>query len=100
VSVEFLDPQWTSEATSGPSLEAVAETISQMLEAGKTEWFPRYTYETEGILVSSVAVTVEMQVTLPAWVEYDSASESEKTEWDRFVGALRSHEEGHIEVGS
>jgi predicted secreted Zn-dependent protease len=99
VSVEFLDPQWTLEPVDGPSLAAVAETISQMLEAGKTEWFPRYTYETDGDdLVSSVAVTVEMQVTLPSWVEYDSSSDPEKTEWDRFCGALRSHEEGHIEI--
>lgn len=98
MSVEFPDPQWTSEPVDGPSLAAVAETISQMVEAGKTEWFPSYSYETGGDLVSSVAVTVEMQVTLPSWVDYDSTSESEKTEWDRFCGALRTHEEGHIEI--
>lgn len=98
MSVGFGDPQWTSEPVDGATLAAVAETISQMAEAGKTEWFPRFSYETTGDAVSSVAVTVDIRVTLPVWSEYGSASQTEKSEWDRFCGALRAHEQGHIDL--
>jgi predicted secreted Zn-dependent protease len=98
MSVGFGDPQWRSEPVDGVSLAAVAETISQMTEAGKTEWFPRFSYETTDDAVSSVTVTVDIRVTLPSWSEYGSASQAEQSEWDRFCGALRAHEQGHIDL--
>jgi Bacterial protein of unknown function (DUF922) len=90
MSVVFGDPEWASEPVDGATLAAVAGTISQMAEAGKTEWFPRLSYETTGDAVSSVAVTVDVRVTLPLWSEYASASQAEKNEWDRFCRALRA----------
>jgi predicted secreted Zn-dependent protease len=36
-------------------------------------------------------------VTLPKWTEYNSACEAAQTEWDRFMGQLRRHEqEAHV----
>ena len=35
---------------------------------------------------------------MPQWVEYGSASQPEKDEWDRFIAALEAHEQGHIDI--
>jgi predicted secreted Zn-dependent protease len=98
MSVVIGDPEWRSEPLDGASLAVVAETIAGMAEAGKTEWFPRWSYETTGDAVSSVAITVEIRVTLPVWRAYGAASEAEKNEWDRFCRALRAHEQGHVDL--
>jgi predicted secreted Zn-dependent protease len=102
VSVEFRDTQWTSVPVDGANLLEVAQTISQLAEpwkeAGNTEWTPRYGWETTAEVVSGVTVTVDTRVTLPIWTQYDSASQPEKTEWDRFCGALRAHEQGHLDL--
>lgn len=96
MSVEFSDTEWLSEPLDGATLAAVAETISQMDEAGKTEWFVHYDYETSGDVLSTTAVTVKMRVTMPRWSGYGTARQAERDEWDRFCAALRTHEQGHI----
>ena len=98
MAVTFTDTQWASQALDGASLADVAQTISQMVEAGKTEWFPRYSYQTTGNAISSVMVTVDTRVTLPSWNGYSAAPQAEKDEWDRFCSALRSHEQGHLDI--
>ena len=98
MSVEFGDTTWISKPVAGTTLAAAAAAISQMIEAAKTEWFPRYSYETTGDVISSAAVTVKTQVTMPSWSGYGMASQAEKDEWDRFCTALRTHEQGHIQL--
>jgi predicted secreted Zn-dependent protease len=64
----------------------------------ETEWFPRYSYETENDRLSAVAVTVVTRVTMPRWTGYAAADRSDQQEWDRFCRALRLHEQGHLDL--
>jgi predicted secreted Zn-dependent protease len=98
MSLDFSDTEWVSAPVGGTTLAAVAATVSQMQEAAKTEWFPRYVSETTGGLISSVTVTVKTRVTMPDWSGYATVSQAEKDEWDRFCAALRAHEQGHIQL--
>ena len=56
------------------------------------------TQVTESIVPSSVKVSVQITVTLPKWTGYNSASPQEKAKWDKFVGKLQTHEEGHVRL--
>jgi predicted secreted Zn-dependent protease len=98
VPVEFGDTEWTTKSVGGATLAAVAQAISQMDEAAKTEWFPAYTADTADGALINVAVTVRTKVTMPQWSGYDNATQAEKDEWDRFFIALRAHEQGHLDL--
>lgn len=94
----LTDTQWATWSLRGRSLADVAATIAGMPEAATTEWFPRYSYETDGRVLTGVEAHVGTRVTMPRWAEYARASESEQREWDRFCAALRAHEEGHLRL--
>ncbi|SPE35040.1 hypothetical protein SBA3_2220025 [Candidatus Sulfopaludibacter sp. SbA3] len=98
MSVQFIDPEQVSYRVDGNTLASVAQAVSQEDEAGKTEWFPHYEYELNGSGLSSVTITVATRITVPEWSEYGSATQPEKEEWDRFLAALQSHEQGHLEL--
>lgn len=49
---------------------------------------------------ATVAWSLSWTVTLPTWKEFDSASAAGKAEWERFLKAVRAHEEGHVADGS
>lgn len=96
--VNFADPERASYPLDGDSLASVAQLVSQKDEAAKTEWFPTYTYELNGSVLSSVTVTVATRITMPEWTTCGSASQPEKDEWDSFLRALESHEQGHLDL--
>jgi len=98
MSIQFIDTEWTTKSVDGSTLVAVAQAISQMDEAAKTQWFPAYTADTADGALASVAVTVMTKVTMPQWSGYANASQPEKDEWDRFCAALRAHEQGHLDL--
>jgi predicted secreted Zn-dependent protease len=98
VAVEFSDTEWRTKSVGGATLAAVAQAISQMDEAAKTEWFPAYTADTVDGNLTNVHVTVRTKVTMPQWSAYDNATQAEKDEWDRFFVALRAHEQGHLDL--
>lgn len=99
MSVLTYEPTWTTFEVHGHTLEEVARHVEQLPEAGQTHWTPRYhVQEWDGNNIKRVQVDVYVQVSMPHWAEYDSATPAEKAEWDRFVEALRTHEEGHIEI--
>lgn len=98
MAVQFGDTEFASQTVDGATLATVAQTIAGMTEAGKTEWYPSYVTSTTGDVVSDATVTVKTKVTLPQWSSYDSASQSDQTEWDRFCAALRAHEQGHLDL--
>ncbi|HSS08854.1 MAG TPA: DUF922 domain-containing protein [Acidimicrobiales bacterium] len=86
---------------SGATLRDVAGAIAHLPEAGSTEWFPHYDYNSdERGAVTEVNVRVGWRVTLPSWVGYDGACQLERDEWDRFFAALDAHEQGHIDVAT
>jgi predicted secreted Zn-dependent protease len=96
--VDFKDTEWVVEPVTGADLPSVAANIAGMDEAAKTEWWPSYSYETAGDLISSATVTLATKVTMPQWDAYDQASTPEQDEWRRFCTALRAHEQGHLDI--
>lgn len=100
MSVEFSETEWKYEPVQASTLAGVADAISQMEEAAKTEWFPAYKYDTTDEAVSGAVVTVKTKVTMPLWSGYTNVSQGQKDEWDRFMVALRTHEQGHLDLVS
>jgi len=99
VPVLTYEPTWSTHDVHGRTLEEVAGHIQQMTEAGQTHWTPRYhVQEWEGQTMKRVQVDVYVEVTMPHWTEYSAATAAEQAEWDRFVEALRAHEQGHIDL--
>ena len=39
-----------------------------------------------------------LQLRLPSWPNYVSASAAAKPEWDRMIGKLRAHEQWHMDI--
>lgn len=50
--------------------------------------------------LTSVSVAMDCRVNMPTWLNYTEADESARTEWERFLGQLRQHQLGHLEIGS
>lgn len=96
--VTFHHPTWSTHDVSGNDLDAVASAIAQQDEAATTDWAQtHYTeHHNDAGQVTSVDVDVIITVDMPHWVERDHAPHAEQVEWDRFLHALRTHEEGHI----
>lgn len=49
------------------------------------------------VTIDSVKTKLECTILLPKWTAYDQATQEAKNEWDRFIAALKKHEEGHCE---
>jgi len=47
--------------------------------------------------LETASVTLQMTIKLPRWTGRDTASVAEREQWDRFVQAVRAHEDGHVE---
>jgi predicted secreted Zn-dependent protease len=96
VSVNIGVPTRAYSDVHGATLADIAGAIAQQDEAAKTEWCPTYTVS--GGDQPTATVTVSIKITMPRWVEYSSASQAEKDEWDRFFAALLEHEQGHVDL--
>ena len=94
------EPTWTTYEVQGHTLEEAARNIEQQAEAGRTHWVTRWhVMERNGDhTIKRAEVEVWLEITMPHWSGYDSATAAEKAEWDRFVQALHDHEQGHIDV--
>lgn len=99
MTVTIHDAQWTQYDVAGNSLEEVGQQISVMTEAGQTQWHPTYAATRwEGQTIAEVGVDVSITVSMPNWPGASSATAEERAEWERFVGALHRHEQGHIDL--
>src|SRR5262249_4310361 len=47
---------------------------------------------------AEATVDVQITVTMPHWAGASSAPPEEQAEWERFLGALRQHEQGHVDL--
>ena len=94
------EPTWKTYEVHGHTLEEVGRHIEQQAEAGLTHWVPRYHVMEWNAdrTIKRAEVEVWLEITMPHWAEYDSATPAEKAEWDRFVQALHDHENGHIDI--
>jgi predicted secreted Zn-dependent protease len=98
MSVEFSDTEWIAYDVDADGLAAAADAIATMDEAAQAEWFPAYSFTTAGGRLVSADVTVRTRVTMPRWTTLSAAHPVEQIEWKRFCGALRAHEQGHIDL--
>jgi predicted secreted Zn-dependent protease len=99
MTVTIHDAQWSTYDVAGATLEDAANQISQMTEAGQTHWHPTFAATRwEGQTIAEVNVDVQISVSMPNWPGAASASAEERAEWERFVGALHQHEQGHIDL--
>jgi predicted secreted Zn-dependent protease len=93
-------PVWSTWDLHASDLAGVVSAIEGMPEAGNTDWsHSAYTsHHGDSGAVESVDVTVEISVSLPHWVERDSAPHAEQLEFDRATAALHTHEQGHVDL--
>jgi predicted secreted Zn-dependent protease len=61
-------------------------------------WQFRYAPSARGCDITSSSVDLESATTLPRWVDRDRADSALVAEWDRYIGALRIHENGHRDI--
>jgi predicted secreted Zn-dependent protease len=71
---------------------------------GTASWNMSYTYRTRtapgsGCAVDSVATKLDLKVRLPRWSPPAGASPDLSTRWERYMDALRVHENGHLQTG-
>jgi predicted secreted Zn-dependent protease len=97
--VLIYEPQWTTYDVHGHTLAEVARQIEHLPEAGQTHWQPSYhVTRWSGNVIAAVQVDVHVTVSMPHWAEAASAPPEQQAEWERFVGALQTHEQGHIDL--
>jgi predicted secreted Zn-dependent protease len=99
MTVTMHDVHWTHHDVPGHTLADVAAHIGQMVEAGQTHWHPTFhATRWEGQTIAEAHVDVAITVTMPNWSGSSSASAEEQAEWERFLGALHAHEQGHLDL--
>jgi predicted secreted Zn-dependent protease len=94
------EPVYKTHEYHGHTLEQVAHHIEQQAEAGLTHWVTRWHVmeRNHDHTIARAEVEVWLEITLPHWAEYASATPAEQAEWDRFLQALQAHEDGHVEI--
>jgi hypothetical protein len=78
----------------GTKLADLAAAMSD--EAGSVEF--DFSVATQGEPSTSATLDVTQTMTLPQWAERDTASQAAQRSWDRFLAALRQHENGHLTI--
>lgn len=99
MTVTIHDAQWTTYDLHGHTLAEVALQIEHLPEAGQTHWQPTYhATRWSGNVIAAVQVDVHVTVSLPHWVGASAAPSAQQAEWERFLTALRTHEQGHVDL--
>ena len=70
---------------------------------GRADWKISYKYQSRkeagGCKVSSLTIDLELLMTLPRWTPPAGASADLVSRWERYIAALRVHEDGHLDHG-
>lgn len=69
------------------------------LTSWRVTWTYRYVSDGTGCKFTSMDASVAGTIVLPHWAQEDRASSSAERKWDRYLAALRSHEDGHYALG-
>lgn len=105
------DPQIAYYDVTGNDAQALRQQMSAKgpLDHGKrfdahTDWYVKWGYRyrptATGCEFISVDVSVTGTILLPRWSHTDRASSALVQKWDRYLAALRLHEEGHYDHGA
>jgi predicted secreted Zn-dependent protease len=91
-----------------------AETLGQQIKtkgpldghhrfAAHTDWHVEWTYRyrptSSGCELTSVSVSLSGTILLPRWIHGSDAPDALVEKWDRYLAALRLHENGHYAHG-
>lgn len=102
VTVTTHPASWSTYDVPGSTLAEVAKHVDLMQEAAQTHWHATYqvTQWGEGNHITSASVDVQITVSMPHWANASSRPQAEQDEWNRFLDALRTHEQGHIDLAT
>ncbi len=93
-------PSNTTYAVSG-TLRDAANTVAARTEAGSVATTPSsdtdvWTPDGGNPQVIGARVTVDQVEELPTWADESQATANQQAEWNRFHGAITTHEAGHV----
>ncbi|MBA2669752.1 MAG: DUF922 domain-containing protein [Gemmatimonadetes bacterium] len=91
-------PAGVSQHLSGATLADVADEAEEVGEVGHADFRFELNYNHANGLITNVDLTMHLTVVLPVWDNHAKRPKPEKDEWDRFLRALRAHEDGHIAI--
>ncbi|MBC8025289.1 MAG: DUF922 domain-containing protein [Steroidobacteraceae bacterium] len=98
---------YTIQGNSARELRAQMKRLGPLDDAGKrndgnTNWDIQWRYDYDrtpkGCTITNIRVTLALRVTLPRWTPGPSAPQALVETWTRFIGALRLHEMGHVDL--
>ncbi len=83
----------------GNTLAEVAGQLSPE-EWGRCIWNYNYRYDSANGIATRVDVTLTLTIRLPRWTGrgWRNASAAAKREWQRMLGCLQTHEDGHARI--
>ncbi|MCY7418915.1 MAG: DUF922 domain-containing Zn-dependent protease [Chloroflexi bacterium] len=92
-------PVVTNHALSASGLIDIASIMSGRSEAGKVGWSEEMSATgPAGKGMDTVSVVVKITLDMPTWDPPSSMLPLARAEWERWLGALQAHEQGHIEL--
>lgn len=80
------------------TLSDVADSLGELPEAGHMEFDFELAYDTAADRITRVNLTMRMTIDLPVWTRVGSRPAAEQQEWQRFLRAMRVHEDGHADI--
>jgi predicted secreted Zn-dependent protease len=80
------------------SLADVSLAMDRMDEAAYAEFEFELSFSTAGNRVTRVNLIMWLTLDMPVWSRVDRSPQAEQDEWNRFMCALRAHEDGHIAI--
>jgi predicted secreted Zn-dependent protease len=91
-------PAGVSQRLAGTTLADVVNEVEDADEVGNADFRFDLDYSHANGLITNVDLTMELTVGLPVWENRANRPQPERNEWDRFLRALRVHEDGHVDI--
>jgi hypothetical protein len=89
----------TSHTFDGGSLRDVVNAMQGLDEVGHADFDLAMSFSTDGgERVTNVDLTMQLTMDMPVWTKAAGRPTGERNEWNRFMRALRHHEDGHITI--
>lgn len=89
----------TSHRLTEATLADVARRVAAIgVGIAHAEWSFEWSWQTSAQGVFSVDLTMNLTMEMPVWSRKGSRPLPEQREWDRFLRALRQHEDGHHDI--
>jgi predicted secreted Zn-dependent protease len=80
------------------TLEDLVDTAGADGELARAEFAFALDYDHANGRLTRIDLTVRLTIDMPEWPNSSRRPQAEQDEWDRFLRALRVHEDGHIAI--